>query len=220
MAYAREIILMILQYIRFRIPMNQEKNSYYTEIGSTLVRISNHCTRLRVWDDMLEKNPKWKGKPIISIVFEDNNSTYDPIDCLVLKRFRKKPIKVHEFVYRLNGDSHFLDTNDIQTIISSMRKIKDGKYIDKTRKCFSYQTRISQNPNRYSVDTNISDVDGSYQTANGWGADYVSESIYISNKYEKVNTKNVVKLTERDFHYLITEAVKQALNELYSNQNE
>lgn len=50
MAYSREIIKKVLQYVRFRVPQTEEKNFYYAEIGNTLVRISNHCTRLRVWD--------------------------------------------------------------------------------------------------------------------------------------------------------------------------
>ena len=80
MAYSREIIKKVLQYVRFRVPQTEQKNSYYTEIGNTLVRISNHCTRLRVWDEILEKNPKWKGKPIISIVFEDDEDTFDEVE--------------------------------------------------------------------------------------------------------------------------------------------
>ena len=75
MAYSREIIKKILQNVRFRVPTTEEKDSYYSEIGNTLIRVSNHCTRLRVWDYMLEKNPKWKGKPIISIVFEDGEQS-------------------------------------------------------------------------------------------------------------------------------------------------
>lgn len=78
-----------MQYVRFRVPQTEEKNSYYTEIGNTLVRISKHCTRLRVWDEILEKNPKWKVKPIISIVFEDDEDTFD-------------------YVYRLQGGPQFI----------------------------------------------------------------------------------------------------------------
>lgn len=213
MAYAREIILMILQWIRFRIPKTEEKDSYYTEIGDTLLRVSNHCTRLKVWDDMLEKNPKWKGKPIISIVFEDGDSTYDPIDCLVLKRFRKRPINILEIVYNLNGNPHFITANDIQKIISSIKNIKYGKYIDKTGKCQSPVIRTSQNPNRYSVDTNISDIEGSYQAANRRGADYVSESKNIYNKNTNAIKKKTIRLTEREFYDIIIEAINYALNE-------
>ena len=71
MAFSREIIKKVLQYVQFRVPATEEKDSYYTQIGDTLVRLSNHCTRLYVWDDILEKNPKWKGLLIVSIVFED-----------------------------------------------------------------------------------------------------------------------------------------------------
>ena len=101
MAYSREIIKKFLQNVRFRIPTTEEKDSYYSETGNTLIRVSNHCTRLRVWDYMLEKNPKWKGKPIISIVFEDGENTFDDNDCLELNRYRMKPIKVKEYVYNL-----------------------------------------------------------------------------------------------------------------------
>jgi hypothetical protein len=64
MVFSREIIKKILQNVRFRVPQTEEKNTYYTEIGNTLVRISNHCTRLMVWDDILAKTPKWDGTPI------------------------------------------------------------------------------------------------------------------------------------------------------------
>lgn len=47
-----------------------------------LVRISNHCARLYVWNDMLEKNPKWKGLPIESIDFEDLEDTFNQTEYL------------------------------------------------------------------------------------------------------------------------------------------
>lgn len=47
MAYSREIIKKITQYVRFRVPRTEEKDSYYTEIGNTLIRISNHCTWMK-----------------------------------------------------------------------------------------------------------------------------------------------------------------------------
>ena len=146
MAYSREIIKKVLQYVRFRVPQTEEKNSYYTEIGNTLVRISNHCTRLRVWDEILEKNPKWKGEPIISIVFEDDEATFDEVDCLVLKRFRMKPIKVTEYVYLLQGDPQFITPQDERLIISGIKQVQGGKYTDLTNKCSEPILRVSQNP--------------------------------------------------------------------------
>ena len=135
MAFAREIIKKVLENVRFRVPTTEEKNSYYTQIGNTLVRISNHCTRLYVWDDMLEKNPKWKGLPIVSIVFEDSEDTFNETECLMLKRFRMKPIKVKEYVYRLQGNPQFIAPQDERLIIQSMKKISNGQYTDMTNKC-------------------------------------------------------------------------------------
>ena len=155
MAYSREIIKKVLQYVRFRVPQTEEKNSYYTEIGNTLVRISNHCTRLRVWNEILEKNPKWKGKPIISIVFEDDEDTFEEVDCLVLKRLRMKPIKVIEYVYLLQGDPQFIMPKNERLIINGIKQIQGGKYTDLTNKCSEPILRISQNPPDVPKQVNI-----------------------------------------------------------------
>ena len=146
MAYSREIIKKILQNVRFRVPTIEEKDSYYSEIGNTLIRVSNHCTRLRVWDYMLEKNPKWKGKPIISIVFEDGENTFDENDCLVLSRYRMKPIKVKEYVYNLQNNPQFITNADEKLIIKAIKGISNGQYTDLTNKCAEPVLRISQNP--------------------------------------------------------------------------
>ena len=142
MPFAREIIKQILSKVPFQAD-NKEKNSYYTVIGGTLVRVSNHCTWLYVWDNFLEQNPKCKGMPIVSIVFEDNGTTFAE-DCLVLKRNRRKPIKVMEYVYSLNGDANYLSKQDEKGIIDNIRRI-NGSYVDSTNKSVPYQ-RISKNP--------------------------------------------------------------------------
>ena len=146
MAFSREIIKKVLQYVQFRVPATEEKDSYYTQIGDTLVRLSNHCTRLYVWDDILEKNPKWKGLPIVSIVFEDTEVTFNEVECLTLKRFRKKPIKVNEYVYNLQGNPQFLTPKYEKLIIQSIKNINEGQYKDTTNKCSPPQVRISRNP--------------------------------------------------------------------------
>ena len=99
-----------------------------------------------MWDEILEKNPKWKGKPIISIVFEDDEATFDGVDCLVLKRFRMKPIKVTEYVYLLQGDPQFIMPKNERLIINGIKQIQGGKYTDLTNKCSEPIIRISQNP--------------------------------------------------------------------------
>ena len=144
MAFSREIIKKVLEYVRFRVPQTEEKNSYYTEIGNTLVSVSNHCTWLYRWEEILEKNPKWKGKPIVSIVFEDSGNTFSN-KCLVLRRFRMKPIKVMEYVYPLQGNLKFITPQDERLIINGIKQIEDGKYTDLTNKCSEPILRISQN---------------------------------------------------------------------------
>lgn len=194
MAYSREIIKKVLQYVRFRVPQTEEKNSYYTEIGNTLVRISNHCTRLRVWDEILEKNPKWKGKPIISIVFEDDEDTFDEVDCLVLKRFRMKPIKVTEYVYRLQGDPQFITPQDERLIISGIEQVQGGKYTDLTNKCSEPILRVSQNPP--SVPPNNQELNT-----------------------EQYMNKKLIRLTENDLHRIVKRSVNKVLRESYNDDD-
>ena len=142
MTFARDIIKQILSKVPFQAD-NKENNSYYTVIGGTLVRVSNHCTWLHVWDNFLEQNPKCEGMPFVSIVFEDNGTTFAE-DCLVLKRNRRKPIKVMEYVYSLNGDAHYLSKQDEKGIIDNIRRI-NGSYVDPTSKSVPFE-RISKNP--------------------------------------------------------------------------
>lgn len=194
MAFSREIIKKVLQYVRFRVPQTEEKNSYYTEIGNTLVRVSNHCTWLYRWDEILEKNPKWKGKPIVSIVFEDSGNTFSN-KCLVLRRFRMKPIKVMEYVYPLQGNPQFITPQDERLIINGIKQIQGGKYTDLTNKCSEPILRISQNP---------PDVPPTKTMNNN------------ENKQYKSNTnmnKKLIRLTEQDLHKIVKESVNRVLNE-------
>lgn len=80
MAFAREIFQQIKNHIRFQ-RAEKEMDSHYTILGNTLVRVSNHCTYMYVWDNYFEKNPKHKGMNIVSLVFEDSGNTATT-DCL------------------------------------------------------------------------------------------------------------------------------------------
>lgn len=57
MAFAREIFQQIKNYFRFQ-RAEKEMDSHYTILGNTLVRVSNHCTYMYVWDNYFEKIPK------------------------------------------------------------------------------------------------------------------------------------------------------------------
>ena len=211
MPFAREIILFILDFIRFRVPRTSEKDSYYTVLGNTLVRVSNHCTWLHIWDDMLEKNPKWKGMRIISIVFEDQNDTFNN-NCLVLKRERRKPIRVEEYVYQLNGNAHYLSKDEIKAIINSIKLIeRNNSFSDPTGKAI-YCPRVSLNPSSANTTT---DRNGNttYSTNYGYGADYVSESIDNKQHKTRYNMKKTIKLSESDLHRIIKECVNHVLME-------
>jgi len=211
MPFAREIILFILDFIRFRVPRDSEKDSYYTVLGNTLVRVSNHCTWLHIWDDILEKNPKWKGMRIISIVFEDQNDTFNN-NCLVLKRERRKPIRVEEYVYQLNGNAHYLSKDEIKAIINSIKLIeRNNSFSDPTGKAI-YCPRVSVNPSSTNTTT---DKNGNttYSTNYGYGADYVSESIDNKQHKTRYNMKKTIRLSESDLHNIIKECVDNILSE-------
>lgn len=187
MAFAREIIKMILSlFIYFR-QSEIEKDSYYTEINDVLVRISNHCTWMYVWDNYLEQNPKQKGKSIVSIVFEDSANTYDE-SCLLLKRFRMNPIKINEYVYPIHGNGKLLKRQDIKKIVYSLKTIHNGEFLDPTGKCVHYK-RISENPPT-SDNKNISES---------------IKTIYTKTK------NNRIKITERELKQIVSESIKRVL---------
>lgn len=144
MAYAREIF----QKLKVQIDFNRaekETHSHYTIINDTLVRVSNHCTYMSIWDKILEQKPNLKGKKIISIVFEDRGDTFSD-ECLVLKRYRRNPIVVHEYVFPIHGDGQYINTKDVKNIIADIKNINETElYIDSTDKS-TYFKRVSINP--------------------------------------------------------------------------
>lgn len=168
MAYSREIIKKITQYVRFRVPRTEEKDSYYTEIGNTLIRISNHCMWMKVWDNMLKGNPKWQGKPIISIVFEDNGNTFSEENLFSLG-YRRRPMKIREYVY----NSSSLSKQDINLIIKSLQNLtKSNNFIDLSKK------GIPNNKISVCLDYNNIEIssDGIPSKGGYNGADFVPES--------------------------------------------
>ena len=194
MAFAREIFVQIKNKIPFK-QSEKEKDSHYAYVGNSIVRISNHCTWMYIWDEILEQNPKDKGKPIISLVFEDEGCTFDE-RCLLLKRFRRNPIKVQEFVFPIHGNGQYISSEDIKYIIESLFAVQQGEiYKDRTGKCEFFQ-RISKSP----------EDSGSVP----------QQQITNENKqYRNTNTtmKQTIKLDESQLRGLIKESIKKVLNE-------
>ena len=135
----KRILLKIVQNICFNVP-NDENYTYYTFIEKTLIRVSNHCSLLHKWDNFLERHPGFERTPMISIVFEDNDHTFNKTECLTLKRYKETPLKVQEYVYSVDN----LTEEDVDNIIQSI-KVINGTYIDTTDKSVMYE-RVSKNP--------------------------------------------------------------------------
>lgn len=212
MAFAREIFQQIKNHIRFQ-QAEKEKDSHYTILGSTLVRISNHCTHMKVWENYFEKNPKYEGMKIVSIVFEDEGSTFTK-QCLQLVNRRDNPIVVGEYVYH----SANLSKLEIKSIIKSLQEMDySNTYKDATKKCLFYP-RLSVNPpSPYKVPDKIAqhignDLFNKLRNYREWNG------ITNENKqYKNMNRKNTIRLTESELKRVITESVKSILKEYDDN---
>ena len=184
MAYAREIFIAIKQKIRFQ-QADKEADSHYTVLGNTLVRISNHCTWMKIWDNYLQKNPQDAKRNILSLVFEDGEDTYTE-ECLFTVTERKKPIRVTEYVF----NSASLSKQDIKMIIGSLQQMMTtNKFNEPTGKGERFD-RISVNPDYMNIETT---ADGRAIPAGGHGMDSSIEE----SKTNKNMKKNIVKINER-----------------------
>lgn len=114
---AREVFIAIKNKIRFN-EKGRDADSHYGVLGNTLVRISNNCSWMKVWDNYLQKNPRDERRNILSLVFEDSGDTFTE-ECLFTVTERKEPIKVKEYVFK----SDLLSKEDIKMIISSLQKM-------------------------------------------------------------------------------------------------
>lgn len=92
MRASREIFQQIKHEIEFTTSF-KEKDLHYGLVGSTLVRISDHCTGMKVWEDYLIRHPENRQKPILSLVFEDGDNTYST-ECLYTAHAETPPIRV------------------------------------------------------------------------------------------------------------------------------
>lgn len=201
MAYAREIFIAIKQKIRFQ-QADKEADSHYTVLGNTLVRISNHCTWMKIWDNYLQKNPQDAKRNILSLVFEDGEDTYTE-ECLFTVTERKKPIRVTEYVF----NSASLSKQDIKMIIGSLQQMMmTNKFNEPTGKGERFD-RISVSPDYMNIETT---TDGRAIPAGGHGMDY---SIEESKTNENMK-KNIVKLNENALRQIVAESVKKVLKEM------
>lgn len=114
-----------------------------------------------------------------------------------------------------------LGETDIDLIYDAILSWINGgygaKYIDPFANTPKKAKVQSKNANiTWNIAHNISvDKDGNYVSANGWGADFVSES--MRNKKLNCNrnmNKKLIRLTESDLHRIVRESVNKVLNEI------
>ena len=147
MAYAKEIFIAIKQKIRFQ-QADKEADSHYTVLGNTLVRISNHCTWMKIWDNYLQKNPQDAIRNILSLVFEDGEDTYTE-ECLFTVTERKKPIRVTEYVFK----SASLSKQDVKMIIGSLQQMMTTNKFNEPTGKGDWFDRVSVNPDYMNIET-------------------------------------------------------------------
>ena len=127
------------------IDTNDGKDSFYIKnSGKKLeIRVSNHCTHLWTWHE--HKNGKFDDITRVSIVFEEKD-TYDDKN-LVLKKTRRTPLRVMEFVYRITDPNVFTPTDVTKVITAISKCLKKGcMFVDPTNKITYCKERVSVNP--------------------------------------------------------------------------
>ena len=145
MALPYDITKRIRQHFASSDDVNDGKDSFYIQIGGKKceIRVSNHCTHLWTWHE--RRNGKFDDITRISIVFEDKDTYTD--GNLLLKKPRKTPLRVMEFVYRITDPNEFT-TEDVNLVIQSIKKTikKSQMYKDPTSKMLYFKERVSNNP--------------------------------------------------------------------------
>lgn len=210
MAFAREIFIQIKNVIRFQ-QSEKESDSHYTVLGNTLVRVSNHCTYMYVWENFFKIHPKQRGMKILSLVFEDNKDTFHP-NCLVTQHNLSKPIMVEEYVYPLHSNPQYLSKVDVNAIIKSLQNLeRTNRFNEPTGKAQRY-VRKSLNPTTQNITTDNSGIP-TFSSEFGYGDDAVSESKNNESKTNKNMKKNTIKLNENQLRNIVAESVKKVLKE-------
>ena len=142
MALPYDITKRIRQHFASSDDINDGKDSFYIQIGGKKceIRVSNHCTHLWTWHE--RRNGKFDDITRISIVFEDRD-TYADVN-LLLKKPRKAPLRVMEFVYRITDPNEFT-TEDVNLVMQAIKlSIKRSQmYKDPTNKILYFKERVS-----------------------------------------------------------------------------
>lgn len=121
-----------------------------------------------------------------------------------IKRFRRNPIKVQEFVFPIHGNGQYISSEDIKYIIERLFVVQQGGiYKDRTGKCEFFQ-RISKSPEDSGSTTQQHQTNENKQTT----------------KINKIMKKNTIKLNESQLRDIIKESINEALINEYNGYGE
>lgn len=170
------------------------KSLYYTSDMGVVTRVPNHRAYHSTFQD---RETKFGLSPRInSIVFEDEPTVGNS----VLKRPRKKPFTIHEYVFPLWKEGHQLEKWEVDRIIKAIIASGNGVFTDPTGKS-EYLPRQSQNPPIQTIRT--SQTNKPNQNKNG------------RHRKKRIKEGQVIKLNESRLRKVIAESVKKVLSKLY-----
>ena len=176
---------------------------YVTSKGKKIIiRVSNHCTHLWTWHERREG--KFDDITRISIVFEDHDTYSD--ENLILKYPRRTPLRVMEYVYRIENTNEF-SPQDVKMVIKSILRCKDKgiMFQDPTGKLTYFKERVSRNPDPDNKGFVKDSIIPRYNI--------IKEYNIQNNCNRNMRNKKVVRLTESQLHNIIAESVKRVINE-------
>ena len=167
------------------------------EDGSILqasLRVTNHQANANTY---IDHDANYKYNLSIVVRRKQRKNTFIPNENVILD----------EYVYY--GTKMQNVENPLTQIVNGIIVfLQSGEYKDTTGIAFKNQSVESKDrvPQNISVDN-----DGNYVSANDDGADYVSEN--NKYKYNRINMKKRIRLTESDLHRIVNKSVKRAINE-------
>lgn len=182
----------IIRRIRQTFPSSDDSNDgkdstyLYSKGNKCEIRISNHCTHLWTWHERKFGNNDDITR--ISIVFEQSD-TFENKN-LILRRHRKTPLRVMEFVYRISDPQSFT-SKDVKIVIDTIKHCLKNQTIfkDVTGKLTYVKERVSINP--------------------------VNENTTYKKSY---NIKQRTPIFEHRIRCIIADTVRQVLSESFTTR--
>lgn len=176
------------------------KSLYYTSDMGVVTRVPNH----RAYHRTFQERANRFGLPsrINSVVFEDEPTVGNS----VLKRPRKKPFTIHEYVYPLWKEGCQLEKWEVDKIIKAIIASGNGTFVDPTGKS-EYLPRESQNP-----PTEDKSQQELKQEKEANRKDLTDDTKKSTKK--GIGEGHIIRLSELQLRKIISESVRRIFNEL------